>query len=391
MLLARPAARSSSASTPPAAPRSAAWPAGARPRRPAAGARLRPPALPLVFLLDGALRAPPDVERLRLVGLDAQRRVAADDGRAELAGVELGDALADQRRRLRAAPRRRFGLLPRQLDLGAQVLEDPGVGAVAGRLLGVGTRLLERAVDDGAARLLDRVADPLLAGPLARRLLVDRRLGALADLRAPRRGPAGRARLRWWRGWRRSSRWRSRAVRARCITAASATWLRARATASRMMPMPVWPGRTSIALADQRVCGLDVAAAERRLGLGEVLVGVLLVERGLGPGPQLVRASGRPRRRRWRGRCSSIASSKRPAVERLAPPPRRAAPAARRACGRGDPRPGPSGRRGFGVPAPACAGHVRSRIVLACARPTRPRSRRRRTRVRSRCIAGRSG
>ena len=155
-------------------------------------------ALPLLFLLDGALRPPPDVERLRLVRLDAQRRVAPHDRRAELAGVELGDGLADQRGGLGAAPRRRFGLLPRQLDLGAQVLEHARVGAVAGGLVGVRLRLFERAVDDGAAGAFDGVADPFLPRPFPGRLLVDRGLGAMADL--PRLVEAGLVELGFGRG-----------------------------------------------------------------------------------------------------------------------------------------------------------------------------------------------
>src|SRR4029453_16872207 len=103
----------------------------------------------------------------RIVGLHAQRGVAADDGRPELAGVELGDRLAVQRRGLRAAARRRFRLLARQLDLGPQVVEDLGLGAIVLRLLEVTARLVERAVDDGPPDALHGPADALLARPLA--------------------------------------------------------------------------------------------------------------------------------------------------------------------------------------------------------------------------------
>ncbi len=174
------------------------------------------------------------------------------------------------------------------VDLDAQVLEDAGVGPVAGRLVGEGLRLLQRAVDDGAAGAFHRVADPFLPGPLARRLFVDRSLRALADL--PRLVEAGLVELGLRRG----------ADRAgpvaplergpgplhhggeRHVVAGARDRLAEGADAGVS-------GAHLDGLGDERVGRLDVAAAERRLRVGEVLVGVLLVERRLGPCPQLAR------------------------------------------------------------------------------------------------------
>jgi hypothetical protein len=243
----------------------------------------------LLFLfLDRALGAAADVERLRLVGLDAQRRIAADDRRPELAGVELGDALADQRRCLCAAAGRGLGLLPGQLDLRPQVLEDASVGAIAGRLLGVRARFVEGAVNDGAAGLLDGIADPLLARPLARRLIVDRRLRALPDLArlvearlvelGLGRGPDGGGPL--------AALERGAGAlhhcRERHVIAGAGHGLAHDADAG--VARPHLDG-----LGDQGVGGVDVAAAESCLRVVEVFVGVLLIERRLGPGPQLAR------------------------------------------------------------------------------------------------------
>ena len=245
-------------------------------------------ALLLLFLFDGALRPPPDVERLRLVRLDAQRRVAPDDRRAELARVELDDGFAEQRGRLGAAPRRRFGLLPRQLDLGAQVLEHARIGAVAGRLVGVRLRLFEGAVHDGAAGAFDGVADPFLPRPFPGRLLFDRGLGAMADL--PGFVEAGLVELGFGRGPDRPGPVLAleRGARPlhhggeRHLVAGAGDRLAQHADAG--VAGPYLDG-----LGDERVGGLDVAAAEGRLGVGQVLVGVLLVERRLRLGPQLVR------------------------------------------------------------------------------------------------------
>ena len=244
--------------------------------------------LPLLFLFDRPLGASADVQRLRLVGVDAQRRVAADDRGAELTGVELADRFADQRRRLRAAPRRRLGLLARQVDLGAQALEDTGVGAVAGRLIGVALRFLEGAVDDGPAGLLHRVADPILPRPLAGRLLVDRGLGTVPNL--PRLVEARLVEL----GFRR------RADRAGPVAALER---RSRPLDDRGERHLVAGPRHRLAQqADAGVAGpdldglrhqgirrLEVAARDRRLRVRQVFVGLALVERGLGPAAQFVR------------------------------------------------------------------------------------------------------
>ncbi len=344
----------------------------------------------LLFLLDGALGPPPHVERLRLVRLDAQRRVAPHDRRAELAGVELGDGLADQRGGLGAAPRRRFGLLPRQLDLGAQVLEHARVGAVAGGLVGVRLRLVERAVDDGPAGAFDGVADPFLPRPFPGRLLVDRGLGAMADL--PRFVEAGLVELGFGRGPDRPGPVLALERGAgplqhggeRHLVAGAGHRLAQHADAG--VTGPHFDG-----LGDERVGGLDVAAAEGRLGVGQVLVGLLLVERRLRPVPQLVR----PALVLVDG-AGAIAVLDRllveAGVERLG---RRVhvlgdlllADAIEDAVlARPGRRPGRARRR-----CAARAWRRRARGAVCSPDADSSRSRRRRTRVRSRCIAGRSG
>ena len=248
---------------------------------------------PLLFLLlGGALRPASEVERRRLVGHQAQGGVAPDDRGAELTRRHLGVGLGKKRGglggRLGAAARRRFGRLPRDLDLGPQALEHLGVGPIARRLIGVAARFVERAVHDGAPRLLDGDADALLARPLARRGLVDRVLGALAD--RARLVEAGLVELGLGAGADRRGPvpLLERAARPlhrrdeRLLVAGAGHRLAHRADAG--VAGPHLDGAP-----DERVGALDVAAGERRLRVREVFVRLLVVQSGLRLGTQLRR------------------------------------------------------------------------------------------------------